>query len=107
MTFRWLSEAVELLDATILPISKSDPQDVVEAENLSEVIAEAKEVSNQQLVAAARRRQQLRLEKEALEAEILERQQAAIAKAQQRQAEIALQALEDIVFKSSTSLQLV
>ena len=59
--------AVELLDATILPISKEEKEqkeENFEKENVSEVIAESKEVSNQQLVALARRRQQLRVDKE-------------------------------------------
>lgn len=70
--------AVDLLDASILPVtappatSESTRSVKVEGENVSQVISDAKNVSNQQLVAAARRRQQLRQDKEAKEAEIEE-----------------------------------
>ena len=69
--------AVDLLDASILPVAPPVPSEStrsvkLEGENVSEMISDAKAVSNQQLVAAARRRQQLRQDKEAKEAEIEE-----------------------------------
>lgn len=71
--------AIELLDASILPVAGSSSSIRISDENMSQVIADSKNVSNQQLVAAARQRQQLRQEKEAKELELEQRRAAAVA----------------------------
>eukprot|EP00439_Symbiodinium_sp_Y106_P005403 s3050_g1.t1 len=93
--------AVELLDKDVLPLVEEveevpeeppqpsgsiikpleEGQEKTE-QNVSEMLQESHNVSNAQLVAAARRRQHLRQDKEALEQELAEKQDEANAKAE-------------------------
>eukprot|EP00435_Cladocopium_sp_Y103_P058181 s102_g20.t1 len=89
--------AVELLDASILPIagSSSSIRMADRDENMSQLIADSKTVSNQQLVAVARKRQQLRQEKEAKEIELEERRAAAVAAKAEKDAQNGIVALDE------------
>ncbi|CAJ1329711.1 unnamed protein product, partial [Effrenium voratum] len=86
--------AIELLDANVLPITDPNAPET-EHTTVSQMIADSKNVTNAQLVAAARKRQQLREHKEAQEAELEERREAAVAEKAAKAAESARQAEQD------------
>lgn len=88
--------AIELLDASILPVAGSSSSiRITDVENMSQIIAESKNVSNQQLVAAARQRQQLRQEKEAKELDLEERRAAAVAAKAEKDAQNGVVTLDE------------